>query len=68
MAYTDHRTLRRVLRREIAGTIGLLTDEHDFRAMRRYRSFTFADQRTGKKRDKRCIKHALCENTAKQVR
>ncbi|MFC9059961.1 hypothetical protein ACFTXB_18170 [Streptomyces sp. NPDC057074] len=42
MAYTDQ-TMRRVLRREIAGTIGLLTDEHDFRAMRRYRSFTFHD-------------------------
>ncbi|PWI19864.1 hypothetical protein DI272_41150 [Streptomyces sp. Act143] len=43
MAHTDHRTMRRVLRREIAGTIGLLTDEHDFRTMRRYRSFTFDD-------------------------
>ncbi|GAA5012256.1 hypothetical protein [Streptomyces hyderabadensis] len=45
MAYTDQtdHTMRRVLRREIAGTIGLLTDEHDFRAMRRYRSFTFHD-------------------------
>ncbi|MFB7087361.1 hypothetical protein [Streptomyces sp. NPDC056296] len=42
MAHTDQ-TARRVLRREIAGTIGLLTDEHDFRAMRRYRSFTFDD-------------------------
>ncbi|MFV0137204.1 hypothetical protein ACLGIH_29090 [Streptomyces sp. HMX87] len=42
MAHTDQ-TMRRVLRREIAGTIGLLTDEHDFRAMRRYRSFTFDD-------------------------
>ncbi|MDN3022512.1 hypothetical protein [Streptomyces sp. S.PB5] len=41
MAHTDHQTMRRVLRREIAGTIGLLTDEQDFRAMRRYRSFTF---------------------------
>ncbi|MFF3502492.1 hypothetical protein [Streptomyces sp. NPDC003247] len=46
MAHTDHRTMRRVLRREIAGTIGLLTDEHDFRAMRRYRSFTFNDHAT----------------------
>ncbi|MGW2524708.1 hypothetical protein ACWC09_48720 [Streptomyces sp. NPDC001617] len=46
MAHTDHQTMRRVLRREIAGTIGLLTDEHDFRAMRRYRSFTFDDHRT----------------------
>jgi hypothetical protein len=43
MTRTDHQTMRRVLRREIAGTIGLLTDEHDFRAMRRYRSFTFDD-------------------------
>ncbi|MEV0243304.1 hypothetical protein AB0I06_25720 [Streptomyces sp. NPDC050674] len=46
MAHTDHRTMRRVLRREIAGTIGLLTDEHDFRAMRRYRSFAFDDHAT----------------------
>ncbi|MFI9153112.1 hypothetical protein [Streptomyces sp. NPDC053367] len=46
MAHTDHRTVRRVLRREIAGTIGLLTDEQDFRAMRRYRSFTFDDHTT----------------------
>jgi hypothetical protein len=45
MAHTDHPTMRRVLRREIAGTIGLLTDEHDFRAMRRYRSFTFDDHK-----------------------
>ncbi|MGW4817699.1 hypothetical protein ACWEP4_01705 [Streptomyces sp. NPDC004227] len=46
MAHTDHLTMRRVLRREIAGTIGLLTDEQDFRAMRRYRSFTFDDHAT----------------------
>ncbi|MEU0031696.1 hypothetical protein [Streptomyces sp. NPDC006335] len=46
MAHTDHQTMRGVLRREIAGTIGLLTDEHDFRAMRRYRSFTFDDHTT----------------------
>lgn len=46
MAHTDHLTMRRVLRREIAGTIGLLTDEHDFRAMRRYRSFSFDDHTT----------------------
>jgi hypothetical protein len=43
MEYTDHQAMRRVLRREIAGTIGLLTDEHDFRAMRHYRTFTFDD-------------------------
>ncbi|CAL9320093.1 hypothetical protein [Streptomyces sp. SudanB182_2057] len=46
MAHTDHQTLRRVLRREIAGTIGVLTDDHDFRAMRRYRTFTFDDHTT----------------------
>ncbi|MFJ5262646.1 hypothetical protein ACIQAC_19475 [Streptomyces sp. NPDC088387] len=46
MTNTDHRTMRRVLNRELAGTIGLLTDEHDFRAMRRYRTFTFDDHRT----------------------
>ncbi|MEU0005111.1 hypothetical protein ABZ079_12655 [Streptomyces sp. NPDC006314] len=46
MAHTGHQTMRRVLHREIAGTIGLLTDEHDFRAMRRYRSFTFDDHAT----------------------
>lgn len=43
MAHTEHPTMRRVLRREIAGTIGLLTDEQDFTAMRRYRTFTFED-------------------------
>ncbi|GAA4792764.1 hypothetical protein [Streptomyces ziwulingensis] len=42
MAHTDQ-TVRRVLHREIAGTIGLLTDEHDFRTMRHYRTFTFDD-------------------------
>ncbi|MFI8188726.1 hypothetical protein ACIF8T_07970 [Streptomyces sp. NPDC085946] len=46
MAHTDDLTMRRVLRREIAGTIGLLTDEHDFHAMRRYRTFTFDDHAT----------------------
>ncbi len=43
MPQTQHPTMRRVLRREIAGTIGLLADEHDFTAMRRYRTFTFDD-------------------------
>jgi hypothetical protein len=46
MAHTSHQSMRRVLRREIAGTIGLLADEHDFTAMRRYRSFTFDDHTT----------------------
>ncbi|AYN42413.1 hypothetical protein D9753_29910 [Streptomyces dangxiongensis] len=43
MAHTDHQSMRRVLHREIAGTVGVLTDEHDFGVMRRYRSFTFDD-------------------------
>ncbi|MFE3634039.1 hypothetical protein [Streptomyces sp. NPDC059168] len=43
MAHTDQQTMRRVLRREIAGTIALLADEHDFSVMRRYRSFVFDD-------------------------
>lgn len=36
---------RRALRREVPCTVGLLADEQDFAAMRRYRSFTFADHR-----------------------
>ncbi|MWA09717.1 hypothetical protein [Streptomyces sp. BA2] len=43
MARTQHTTMRRALRREVAGTIGLLVDEDDFAAMRRYRTFTFDD-------------------------
>ncbi|MER5258525.1 hypothetical protein [Streptomyces sp. NPDC002855] len=43
MARTQHTTMRRALRREVAGTIGLLADEEDFAAMRRYRTFTFDD-------------------------
>ncbi|MFD4626286.1 hypothetical protein [Streptomyces sp. NPDC058475] len=46
MAHIQHQTMRRVLRREIAGTIGLLTDEEDFAAMRRYRTFAFDDHTT----------------------
>jgi hypothetical protein len=46
MAHTRHDSMRRVLRREIAGTIGLLTDEQDFRAMRRYRTYAFDDHTT----------------------
>lgn len=45
-AHPDHHTMRRALRREVAGTIGLLADEHDFRAMRHYRTFAFADFET----------------------
>ncbi|MET7520774.1 hypothetical protein ACFYSJ_12365 [Streptomyces sp. NPDC005248] len=36
-------SMRRVLRREAPSTIGLLADERDFAAMRRYRTFTFDD-------------------------
>ncbi|MFE9454995.1 hypothetical protein [Streptomyces sp. NPDC006739] len=38
--------MRCLLRREISGSIGLLTDEHDFRAMRHYGSFAFDDYAT----------------------
>ncbi|MBK6016662.1 hypothetical protein [Streptomyces sp. MBT53] len=41
MTDTKQHSMRRALRREIAGTIGLLTDEQDFTAMRRYRTFVF---------------------------
>ncbi|WP_055568148.1 hypothetical protein [Streptomyces atriruber] len=46
MAHTRNDTMRRALRREVAGTIGLLADEEDFAAMRRYRTFTFDDHET----------------------
>ncbi|MFF3644990.1 hypothetical protein [Streptomyces sp. NPDC002564] len=46
MAHTEHDTMRRALRREVAGTIGLLADEEDFAAMRRYRTFHFDDHET----------------------
>ncbi|MFG2600007.1 hypothetical protein [Streptomyces sp. NPDC048462] len=36
-------TMRRSLRREAPSTIGLLTDEQDFAAMRHYATFTFDD-------------------------
>ncbi|MER5177674.1 hypothetical protein ABT009_04725 [Streptomyces sp. NPDC002896] len=46
MGRTRHGTTTHVLHREVAGTIGLLADEHDFTAMRRYRTFTFDDHET----------------------
>ncbi|MFE0106473.1 hypothetical protein [Streptomyces sp. NPDC059009] len=46
MANSQHETMRRVLRREVAGTIGLLADAEDFAAMRRYRTFSFDDHKT----------------------
>ncbi|MCF3122437.1 hypothetical protein IPZ68_22420 [Streptomyces arenae] len=46
MAHSSNDTMRRALRREVAGTIGLLADEEDFAAMRRYRTFTFDDHAT----------------------
>jgi hypothetical protein len=46
MPHTEQHTMRRVLRREVAGTIGLLTDGEDFAAMRRYRTFAFDDHTT----------------------
>ncbi|MGW5457796.1 hypothetical protein [Streptomyces sp. NPDC003996] len=63
MAHTDHQAMRRVLRREIAGTIGLLTDEHDFRAMRRYRSFTFDDHATYLKQVETVLKARAAQGT-----
>ncbi|WP_031078077.1 hypothetical protein [Streptomyces sp. NRRL S-118] len=39
-------TVRRALRREVPCTVGLLADEEDFTAMRRYRTFTFDDHST----------------------
>ncbi|MEV5983028.1 hypothetical protein [Streptomyces sp. NPDC052114] len=46
MAHSRNDTMRRALRREVAGTIGLLADQEDFAAMRRYRTFTFDDHET----------------------
>jgi hypothetical protein len=40
------RTMRRALRREVPSTVGLLADQEDFAAMRRYGSFTFDDHPT----------------------
>jgi len=60
---TDQRTMRRALRREIAGTIGLLTDERDFRAMRRYRSFTFDDHTTYLRQVEAVLKTRAAEGT-----
>ncbi|WP_436735945.1 hypothetical protein [Streptomyces sp. BBFR102] len=40
---TTHPTPRQLLRREIAGTLGLLASAADFAAMRRYRTFLFDD-------------------------
>ncbi|WP_137990623.1 hypothetical protein [Streptomyces vilmorinianum] len=39
-------TMRRALRREVPSTVGLLADEDDFAAMRRYDTFTFDDHPT----------------------
>ncbi|MDX2564963.1 hypothetical protein PV371_35655 [Streptomyces sp. TX20-6-3] len=43
---TTPANLRRALRREVPSTVGLLADEHDFTAMRRYRTFVFDDHTT----------------------
>jgi hypothetical protein len=40
------RTAVRELRREVPATVGLLADERDFEAMRRYRTFAFDDHET----------------------
>ncbi|MCK2144697.1 hypothetical protein M2168_005603 [Streptomyces sp. CZ24] len=43
---TTHPTPRQLLRREIAGTLGLLASADDLAAMRRYRTFLFEDHPT----------------------
>ncbi|MFM9373517.1 hypothetical protein [Streptomyces sp. Da 82-17] len=43
MTHAEHDTTQHTLRREVAGTIGLLADPDDFAAMRRYDTFTFRD-------------------------
>ncbi|MGW0121699.1 hypothetical protein [Streptomyces sp. NPDC003327] len=43
---TTTTSLRRALRREVPSTVGLLADEQDFSAMRRYRTFAFDDHTT----------------------
>lgn len=43
---TAHPTPRQLLRREIAGTLGLVASAADFAAMRRYRTFLFDDHTT----------------------
>lgn len=46
MAHTDDTAPTSDLHREVAGTIGLLADEADFTAMRRYDTFVFDDHRS----------------------
>ncbi|MFC5724271.1 hypothetical protein ACFP1Z_29360 [Streptomyces gamaensis] len=50
MAHTTDRgsrtSARRRLRREVPSTVAVLADEHDFAAMRRYKSFGFDDHTT----------------------
>ncbi|MDJ0465845.1 hypothetical protein [Streptomyces sp. H27-C3] len=41
--HTTNKSMRRVLRREVPSTVGLLADEQDFAAMTGYRSFVFDD-------------------------
>ncbi|MEU6355687.1 hypothetical protein ABZ896_41285 [Streptomyces sp. NPDC047072] len=43
MTSTNQLAMRRLLRREIVGTIGLLADQQDFAAMRCYSTFPFDD-------------------------
>ncbi|MFE5834487.1 hypothetical protein ACFQ67_30735 [Streptomyces sp. NPDC056488] len=43
---TTSTNLGRALRREVPSTVGLLADEQDFAAMRRYRTFLFDDHTT----------------------
>ncbi|MFJ9798969.1 hypothetical protein [Streptomyces sp. NPDC101145] len=57
MAHRPNTTaLRHALRREAPATLGLLADEHDFAAMRRYRTFTFDDHPTYLRETERLLK------------
>lgn len=53
---TRSTTLRRALRREVPSTVGLLADERDFVAMRRYRTFTFDDHAAYLRETERLLK------------
>ncbi|MDQ1012021.1 hypothetical protein QFZ82_006506 [Streptomyces sp. V4I23] len=51
-----HASMRRILRREVPSTVGVLADARDFTAMRRYRSFTFDDHTTYLRQSEQLLK------------
>ncbi|MEU0375415.1 hypothetical protein ABZ070_35880 [Streptomyces sp. NPDC006283] len=48
--------MRRALRREVPSTVGILADEQDFTAMRRYRTFAFDDYSTYLRQSEQLLK------------